>query len=89
MGSTGIRTSVKRPAAGSADPTPGRWGSGRGAVEAGDKVRSLLRKKPEVTYSSCVSPGRTSVTVTCRSVTGAVDSSSRSRLAGPTIVVPA
>ena len=50
-------------------------------------MRSLLRRKPEVTYSSCVSPGRTSVTVTCRSVTGAVDLSMRFRLAGPTMVV--
>ena len=50
-------------------------------------MRSLLRRKPDVTYSSCVSPGRTSVTVTCRSVTGAVDFKERLRLAGPTIVV--
>jgi hypothetical protein len=50
-------------------------------------VRSLLRRKPEVTYSSCVSPGWTSVTLTCRSVTGAVDLSVRFRLAGPTMVV--
>ena len=50
-------------------------------------MRSLLRRKPDVTYSSCESPGRTSVTVTCRSVAGAVDRSRRSRLAGPTIVV--
>ncbi len=62
-------------------------GTGSSGVEAADKVRSLLRRKPEVTYSSCVSPGRTSVTVTCRSVTGAVDLSIRLRLAGPTIVV--
>jgi hypothetical protein len=40
-----------------------------------------------VTYSSSVSPGRTSVTVTWRSVTRAVDLSIRLRLAGPTIVV--
>ena len=50
-------------------------------------MRSLLRRKPDVTYSSCVSPGLTSVTVTWRSVTGAVDRSMRLRLAGPTIVV--
>ena len=62
-------------------------GTGSSTVDAADSVRSLLRRKPEVTYSSCVSPGLTSVTVTWRSVTGAVDRSMRLRLAGPTIVV--
>ena len=62
-------------------------GIGSRAVDDGSRVRLELLKKPEVTYSSSESPGRTSVTVACRSVTGAVDSSSRSRLAGPTIVV--
>ena len=52
-----------------------------------ERAWSLLRRKPDVTYSSCASPGRTSVTVTCRSVTGAVDLRERLRLAGPTIVV--
>ena len=50
-------------------------------------MRLALRRKPEVTYSSWVSPGRTSVTVTWRSVVGADDRSHRSRLAGPTMVV--
>ena len=62
-------------------------GTGSRTVEAGTSERSLLRRKPDVTYSSCVSPGRTSVTVTCRSVTGAVDFEQRFRLAGPTMVV--
>ena len=87
MGSTGIRTRVKRPF-GRARRSAARYvGTGSSTVDAADSVRSLLRRKPEVTYSSCVSPGRTSVTVTWRSVTGAVERSMRFRLAGPTMVV--
>ena len=62
-------------------------GTGSSGVEVRDSVWLELRRNPEVTYSSWVSPGRTSVTVTWRSVVGAEDRSHRSRLAGPTIVV--
>jgi len=82
-----MRTSVERPD-GRSRRSDARWvGTGSSGVEARDSVRSLLRRKPDVTYSSWDSPGRTSVTVTCRSVAGAVDRSCRLRLAGPTIVV--
>jgi len=55
---------------------------GRGAVHLVE-----LRRKPDVTYSSCPLDGRTSVTVAWRSTTGEAEVTQRSSVAGPAMVV--
>ena len=56
-------------------------------VESGLSTWFVLRKNPEVTYSSWSGEGRTSVIVAWKSSTGVDALTHRSSVAGPTMVV--